>query len=55
VIAAGLALTAAAVLISWCAGFGRTDTMQVRIGVLAWTANIAAAVVFVVAGAVGLA
>jgi hydrogenase-4 component B len=55
VIAAGLVLTAAAMMISWCAGFGRSDTIQVRVSVLAWAANIVAAVVFVIAGAYGVA
>jgi hydrogenase-4 component B len=53
-IATGLGLLAAAAVISWCAGLTGGHT-QSRLGALAWAANIAAAVAFVVAGAAGLA
>lgn len=53
-IAVGLALTAAAVLIGWCAGMGGTDRAQLRLGLTAWGLNVAAASVFVIAGARGL-
>jgi formate hydrogenlyase subunit 3/multisubunit Na+/H+ antiporter MnhD subunit len=55
VIAAGLALTAAAAVISWCAGLARGSTTQIRLGAATWTVNLAAAAVFVAAGAAGLA
>lgn len=51
----GLALLAAAVLISWWAGLARSERASARWGVAAWTANIAGAVVFVIVGACALA
>lgn len=54
-IVTGLALVAAAMLISWGAGLVRRTSTQVLLGTVAWTANIAAAVAFVIAAAFGLA
>jgi hydrogenase-4 component B len=54
-IAAGLVLLAAAVLISWCAGLPAAASTQRRLCGAAWTVNVAAAVLFVIAGAFGLA
>jgi len=54
-IAAGLALLAAATLISWCAGCATGYHTRKRFCAGAWTLNIAAAVFFVISGAVGLA
>lgn len=55
-IAAGLALTAAAALISWCAGLRRLAGPHVRsAAALAWICAIASAVVFTVVGALAVA
>jgi len=54
-IAAGLVLLAAAVLISWCCKLAATAQTQQRFCAVAWTVNVAAAVLFVIAGAIGLA
>jgi hydrogenase-4 component B len=54
-IVTGLVLTAAAVLMSWCAGLPRRNSTQVLLAAMASTANIAAALAFVIAGAFGLA
>jgi hydrogenase-4 component B len=55
VIAAGLALTAAAAVIGWCAGLTRRGGAQAALSSIAWIANTAAAVAFTIAGAFGLA
>ncbi|KAA8958472.1 proton-conducting transporter membrane subunit [Mycobacterium sp.] len=52
-IVAGLGLTAAALVIGWCAGV--IPRAQTLLSSCAWTANIAAAVVFTIAGGFGLA
>ncbi|HUB55965.1 MAG TPA: proton-conducting transporter membrane subunit [Mycobacterium sp.] len=54
-IAAGLVLLASAVLISWCAGLAAAAETQRRLCGGAWTLNVAAAVLFVIAGSYGLA
>jgi hydrogenase-4 component B len=54
-IAAGLALLASAVLISWGAGLATADHTRKPFCAGAWTVNIAAAVFFVIAGAFGIA
>jgi hydrogenase-4 component B len=52
---AGLGLTAAAMVIGWCAGFVRRSGAQTLLSSFAWVGNIAAAVVFATAGGLGLA
>jgi len=54
-IAAGLVLLVVAVLISWCAGLAAAGRAQRQFCAVAWTVNVAAAVLFVLAGAFGLA
>ena len=54
-IVAGLVLLAAAVLISWCGGRAATDHIRKLFCTGTWTLNIAAAVLFVISGAFGLA
>lgn len=54
-IVADLLLLAVAVLISWCAGLVAAAETQKRLCVGAWTLNVTAAVLFVIAGAFGLA
>ena len=54
-IVAGLVLLAAAVLISWCGGRAAADHIQKLFCTGTWTLNIAAAVLFVISGAFGLA
>ncbi|MBS4726852.1 NADH/ubiquinone/plastoquinone (complex I) [Mycobacterium sp. SM1] len=51
----GLLLTAAATLVGWGAGLARRSGTQLLLATVASTANIAAAVAFMVAGAFGLA
>jgi hydrogenase-4 component B len=53
-IVTGLVLLAAALLISWCARLGATAETQSRLCAPAWTMNVAAAVLFVIAGSYGL-
>jgi hydrogenase-4 component B len=53
-IVAGLVLLAAAVLISWCAGSDADSDLQRPFCAGAWAMNVAAAVLFVIAGALGL-
>ncbi|WP_343710327.1 proton-conducting transporter membrane subunit [Mycobacterium sp.] len=54
-IAAGFALTAAALVVGWSAGFIRRSGGQAALSGVAWAANIAAAMVFTIAGAFGVA
>jgi hydrogenase-4 component B len=54
-IVAGLVLLAAAVLISWCGGLAAVDHIQTPFSAGAWAMTIAAAVLFVISGAFGLA
>jgi hydrogenase-4 component B len=54
-IVVGLALLAAAALISWCAGSAGAGPARTSFTAAAWAANIAAAALFVSAGAVGIA
>jgi hydrogenase-4 component B len=53
-IVAGLVMFAAAVLISWCAGLAAAIDIQKPLCAGAWMMNVAAAVLFVIAGAFGL-
>lgn len=54
-IVAGLMLLAAAVLISWCGGLAAVDHIQRPVCAGAWAMTIAAAALFVISGAFGLA
>jgi hydrogenase-4 component B len=54
-IVTGLVLLAVALVISWCARLGATAVTQSSLCALAWTMNVAAAVLFVIAGSYGLA
>jgi formate hydrogenlyase subunit 3/multisubunit Na+/H+ antiporter MnhD subunit len=55
VIATGLALAVAAMVIGWGAGLPGARSTQDLLGAVAWIANISAAAAFVIAGAFGLA